>query len=72
MGKSIEVLALTLSAPRPSNTPGTLVLCPVTLLSNWEIECNNCLPDTMSVLVVNSSNKTKTKPADMQKCSSPT
>lgn len=63
LGKTVETLALVLANPRPAGSPGTLVLCPVALLANWEAECKKMLPEAASFLVLNSSAKAK-KTAD--------
>lgn len=69
MGKSVEILALILANPRPDkSSPGTLVLCPPTLLPNWETECTKLLPPSVAVLMLTSARKSKTKAADLAKC----
>ena len=65
MGKSVMTLGLVLSRPRPADSPGTLVLCPVALLANWQVECAKALPEAASVLVVNSARKSKLKAAEL-------
>ena len=59
------MLSLILANPRPADQPGTLALCPVSLLANWKTECDRVLPPSVAVLILNSANKGKTKPEDL-------
>lgn len=44
IGKTVQTIALCLASPRPANAPGTLVLCPVSLLANWGVREDTALP----------------------------
>jgi SNF2 family DNA or RNA helicase len=63
MGKSLETLALVLANPRPAGKPGTLILCPPTLLPNWESECRKLLTPSTSVLLLDSKALSKARKA---------
>ena len=50
-----------LASPAPKGEPrGNLVVCPVTLLGNWDAEARKLLPPQTKVLILNGAKKTKT------------
>ena len=53
MGKTVEMLSLHLSNPPSEDWEdgGTLVVCPVSLVSQWEEEAKRCLEDPGMILV---------------------
>lgn len=59
MGKTVEMLALVLSNPQPAGAAGTLVVCPVSLLANWQTEASKLLPTSTKVFVLDSAAKSK-------------
>ena len=59
MGKTVEMIALILSNPPPAGAAGTLVVCPVSLLANWQTELSKLLPSSAKVFVLDSAAKKK-------------
>ena len=53
MGKTVEMLALHLSNPPPADWDegGTLVVCPVALVAQWEEEARRVLEDPGTILI---------------------
>jgi SNF2 family DNA or RNA helicase len=61
IGKTVEALALVVAnqagPEERALRRATLVVCPVTLLANWQAECNKVLPRAIKWLVLNSAAK---------------
>ena len=59
MGKTLEMLALTLSNPAPEDWQGgqTIVVCPVALVSQWSEEAKRCLENPGRIYVYHGSSR---------------
>jgi len=59
MGKTLEMLALTLSNPAPEDWQGghTIVVCPVALVSQWSEEAKRCLENPGRIYVYHGSHR---------------
>ena len=60
-GKTLISLSLVLTRPRPLGSHGTLVLCPPTLLANWEAEMKKLLTGKTSFFLLTSNSMKKVK-----------